>query len=112
LSGTDNAIGAEHALADIGNVHRAALSAIQAITAAMDLFHHADDITALGKAMSVTTVGTDDVVRIAEVLAYTNRYRLLPAVQVSEARNRTSGVLDMHTLFELADDPDLPVSLE
>ena len=59
---TDNAVGAQHALADVGDVHRAALAFAQAALAAEDLLHHAIDIAALADAVTMPAMGAGDVV--------------------------------------------------
>ncbi|MCY1363930.1 hypothetical protein D9M69_507130 [compost metagenome] len=112
LASTYHAIGAEHALGDIGDVHRAALAAIEAVPAAVDFFHHAFDIAALGDAMSVASMGTDDVVLIGQMLARAYCHSFLPAVQVSETGNGAGGVLHMHAFFELADHFHLPIGFQ
>ena len=44
----DNAVGAEHPLIEIGDVHRAALAAAEPVLARKELAHHPDNVAALG----------------------------------------------------------------
>src|SRR5690554_8796 len=103
LTGTDDAVGTEHALGNVGNVHGAALAAIESFTAAEDLLHHRRHVAALGDAVAVTTVGTDDVVALGQVLAGTDGDRFLTAVQVSESGNGAGRILDMQAFLEFTD---------
>ncbi len=59
--------------------------------------------------MPVAAVGTDDVVRIAELFADADRDGLLPRVQMGETRNLAGRDLDVQPLLELTDDFHLPV---
>ncbi len=58
----DDAVGAEHVLVHVGDVHAAALAARVAGGAAEQLGHHALDVAALGDGVAVAAVGAGDVV--------------------------------------------------
>ena len=60
----DDAVGAEHADAEIGDVHRAALALAIAGLPAVELGHHAVEIGALGDAMAVAAMRRDDPVAL------------------------------------------------
>jgi len=68
-------------------VHGAALALAQAVVTAINLFHHAHYVAALGYAMAVAAVRTDDVVRVAKEFAHAHRHGFLTGVEVSEAGN-------------------------
>ena len=99
----DDGIGAQHALGEVSDVHRAALALAQAILAAVDLLHHPDHVTALGDAVAMTAMGAGDVVCIGERRAHTDRDRLLSGIEVRKAGNLTGRDLDVQPLLELAD---------
>ena len=56
-TGTDNRIGSEHALVEVGDVHRTAFALTQATGTTVDLFHHANHVTAFRDAVAVSAVG-------------------------------------------------------
>src|SRR4029077_5027916 len=62
----DDAVGAEHALGQVGDVHRAALAVAAAGLAAVDLGHHLADVHALGDAVAVAAMGAGDGVTAVE----------------------------------------------
>ena len=99
----DDAVRAEHALLDVGDVHRAALALADAGLPAHQLGRHAGDVDALGDAVAVAAVGAGDEVRVAEVRAHADRDRLLTGVEVDEARDLTVGELPHGRLLEGAD---------
>ena len=102
-SAADNAVGAQHALADVGDVHRAALAFAQAALAPEDLLHHAVDIAALADAVAMPAVGAGDVVGSVELHADADGRCLLAGVEMDEARYLARGELLVHPLFEFAD---------
>src|SRR6516164_4676457 len=105
----DDAVGAEHALGQVGDVHRAALAVAAAGLAAVDLGHHLPDVYAFGDAVAMAAVRAGDGVAAVEVDADADRRGLLARVQVHEARDLAGGELGVHALLELADGPHLPV---
>ena len=62
-AGADDAVGAEHALRQVGDVHRAALAAAEPVLLAEDLVHHAVDVAALGDAVAVAAMRRGDARR-------------------------------------------------
>src|SRR5262249_51140719 len=101
----DDAVGAEHALGQVGDVHRAALAVAAAGLAAVDLGHHLADVDALGDAVAMTAMGAGDGVTVIEVAAYADCGSLLACVQVDESGNLAGGELGVHAFLELADRP-------
>ena len=101
-AGADDAVGAQHALVEIGDVHGAALALAQAVAAAVDLLHHADDVAALGDAMTVAAMRGDDVVVVGELLAHADGDRFLAGVEVREAGDIAGRDLHVQALLELA----------
>src|SRR5262245_37308820 len=108
----DDAVGPEHALGQVGDVHRAALAVAASGLAPVDLGHHLADVDALGDAVAVTAVGAGDRVTVIEVAAYTDRGSLLTRVQVDESGNLAGRELGVHAFFELADRPHHPVGAQ
>src|SRR6266567_502559 len=100
-----DAVGTEHALGQVGDVHRAALAMAAAGLTAVDLGHHFADVNALGDAVAVAAMGTGDGVTVVKVAAYADRRSLLPCVQVDESRNLAGRELRVHAFLELADRP-------
>ena len=105
----DNAVGAQHALVDVGDVHGAALAVAQAFLASPDLLHHPFDIAALGEAMAVAAMGRDDLVSVGQMLANAHRDGFLPAIKVGETGDLAALDLFMKTFLEFADQLHLPV---
>ena len=99
----DNAIGTQHPLVDIGNVHRAALALAQTFAAAPDFGHHAVQLAALGQAMAMAAMGGDDLVLDIEVLAHAHGHRFLPAIEVGETSDLAGLDFEMEALLEFAD---------
>src|SRR5229473_1136796 len=108
----DDAVGAEHALGQVGDVHRAALTVAAAGLAAVDLGHHLADVDAPGDAVAVAAMGAGDGVAVVEVAAYADRRRLLARVQVDESGNLAGRELRVHAFLELADRPHRPVDVQ
>src|SRR5205085_11875790 len=73
----DDAVGAEHALGQVGDVHGTALAVAAARLAAVDLGHHLADLHALGDAVAVAAVGAGDGVAAVEIAADADRRGLL-----------------------------------
>src|SRR6185436_5042552 len=108
----DDPVRPEHALVDVGDVHRAALAAADAGRLAVDLGHHALDVAALRDRVAVAAVRADDVVVGTEVADHAGGDRLLARVQVDEAGDLARRELAVQALLELADGAHDPVGLE
>ena len=106
----DDRVSAKHSLGDVGDVHRAALTFAKAVASAVDLFHHAADVATLGDTVAVPSMGTYDVVSIAEQFANAHSDRFLSSVQMGETRDLTSGNLNVQALLKFTDQFHLPVS--
>src|SRR5262249_59529038 len=74
----DDPVGPEHADAEIGDVHRAALALAIAGLPAVELGHHAVEVGALGDAVAVAAMGRDDPVAEIEGRADADGDRPLP----------------------------------
>src|SRR5690606_41438018 len=92
-SAADDAVRAEHALRQVGDVHRAALAATRTGGLAVDLGHHRGHVHALGDAVAVAAVGGGDGVALVEVRAHPGGGRLLARVQVDEPGDLPGGEL-------------------
>jgi hypothetical protein len=108
----DDAVGAEHALGQVGDVHRAALAPARPGGLAVDLGHHPDRVDALGDAVPVAAVGGGDRVAVVEVRADADGRGLLARVQVHEAGDVAARELVVHALLELADGLHRAVGVE
>src|SRR5208282_1778701 len=106
------AVGAEHALGQVGDVHGAALAVAAAGLAAVDLGHHLVHVYAPGDAVAVAAVRAGDAVTVVQVAADADRRRLLARVQVDESGDIAARELRVHALLELADRPHRPVDVE
>ena len=111
-AGADDAVGAEHALVDIGDVHRAALALAQAVLAAPDLLHHPVHVAALGEAMAVAAMGGDDLVALGQMLAHADGDGFLTAIEVREAGDLAGLDLVVETFLEFADHLHLPIGAD
>ncbi|MNR04828.1 hypothetical protein D3C85_1208200 [compost metagenome] len=102
-TGTDDAVGAEHAFFQVGNMHRTALATAHAGLLAVDFGHHAVHIHALGDAVAMTAVGRGDAVAVAQVGHDPGRGSLFAGIQVDEAGDLAGGELHVQAFFEGAD---------
>ena len=109
---SDDAVRAEHALGQVGDVHRPTLAAARPGGLAEDLGHHALDVDALGDAVAVPAVGGGDRVAVVEVGAHAGGRGLLAGVEVDEPGDVAGGELLVHPLLELADGAHRPVGVE
>lgn len=102
--GRHHAVGAQHADREIGDVHRAALAAVEARGLAEQLAHHACEVGALGQRVAVAAVGGREVVARAQVRADAGRHRLLPGRQVQRPAHlgRAAGLLPIGAHAALA----------
>ena len=87
----NDAVAAEHAKLDIGDVHRAAEAAAVAARLAHQLRHHAPDIAALRDHVSVAAVMADDVVARQQGRCRADCDRLLPDAAVRGACDHAGG---------------------
>src|SRR5690606_4848536 len=104
----DDAIGAQHALLDIGDVHRAALAFAEAGRLAHQLRHHPVDVHALGDAVPVAPVRGGDVVAVRELGANPYRDGFLTRVEVDKPGHEPGGEVLSGQVLE---GPDLDHSL-
>ena len=102
----------QHAALGVGDVHRAALAAAQAVTATVDLEHHPGYVATFRDAVPVSAMRAHDVVAVVEMRADADGDRLLSRVQMREARDLAGCDLDVQTLLELADGLHPPVDLD
>src|SRR5204862_1725233 len=99
----DYPICAEHADAEIGDVHGAALALAVACLPPVELGHHALEVGTLGDAVAVAPMRRDDLVAVVERRADADRYRLLADVAVNDAVNLAGVVVGRGPLLEAAD---------
>ena len=90
-AGADDAVRAEHALRQVGDVHGAALAAAEPVLAPENLVHHAVDVAALGDAMAVAAMRRGDGVAVVEMHADADARRLLAGIEMHEAGNVAGG---------------------
>jgi hypothetical protein len=108
----DDPVGAQHALGEVGDVHRPALAVAEAGRLAVDLGHHPLDVAALRDRVTVAAVGAGHVVVRPEVRAHARGDRLLAGVQVHEAGDLPRRELAVQALLELANRAHDAVGLE
>jgi len=84
-AGRDDAVRAEHADREIGDVHRTALAAVGAGRASEQLAHHALDRCALGDRVAVAAMRRGEQVLDAQMRAHPRGNRLLAGGQVQGA---------------------------
>ncbi len=99
----DDAEGADQALVDVGEVHRAADAAADTRCAAEQLGERRLGIHAAGDADAVAAIGVADIVILAEHDAGARRDRLLSLAEVGGAVDEALEVASLHLLLELAD---------
>ena len=108
----DDAVRAHHALGQIGDVHRAALAAAQAVLAPEDLGHHGLGIAPLGDAVAVAAMRRRDAVLVVQVQADAHAGRLLAGVQMDETRDVAGREFLVNGVLELANEAHLAIRLE
>jgi hypothetical protein len=111
-SAADDAVGAEHSLIDVGDVHRAALALAKPFAAAPDFLHHAVKVTALGQAMAMAAMGRNDLVGRVQVLANAHGHGFLAAVEVSETGDLAGLYLAVQAFLEFPDHLHLAVGAQ
>ena len=99
----DDPVGAEHADAEIGDVHRAALALAVAGLPPVELGHHAVEVGALGDAVAVAAMRRDDPVAAIERGADADGDRLLADVAVHDAVDLAGEIIGRGALLEAAD---------
>ena len=99
----DDAVGAQHAQVQVGDVHRAALAVAVARRAAQELGVHALGVAALGDEVAVAAMGAGDVVVLGEEGADAHADRLLAGVEMGDAGDLGVAHQFGHPLLELAD---------
>ncbi|MNG96643.1 hypothetical protein D3C79_557190 [compost metagenome] len=104
-AGADDTVGTEHALLQVGNVHRAAFTTAHAGLLAVDLGHHAVYVHAFGDAVAMAAVGRGNAVAVAQVGHDPGCRGFFAGIQVDEAGNFAGGELHMQAFFEGADGP-------
>ena len=104
-AGADDAVRAEHALRQVGDVHRAALAAAEPVLPPEDLEHHPLGVAALGDAMAVAAVGRGDRVAVVEVHADADAGGFLAGVEMHEAGNVPGREFLVDCFLEFADEP-------
>ena len=110
--GPHDAIGAEHPLGQVGDVHRPAHAAADALPPTPDLGEHGRHVAALGEVVPVTTMRRCDVVAVAELRAQPDHDRFLTDVQVERARRLPSRVPGGQSFLTAADQQHLLVEPE
>jgi hypothetical protein len=106
-----DAVGTEHALVDVGDVHGAALALAHSRRTAEQLGHHARHLHALGDAVAVTAMGGADHVAVPQMRADARRHRLLAGVEMQEARQSSGRHQLRELLLEEPDHPHAPVGV-
>ena len=99
----NDGIHAEHANANIGDVHRAALGAIASRRLAVEFGHHAVDFHALGDAVSMTPMRRGDPVAGLQRSAHTHGTSFLAGVVVHGTHGHARLDEPLQALLELAD---------
>ena len=103
VAAAHDAVGAQHAHGEVGDVHGAAAALAQAGLLAEDLRHHAVHVSALGHAVAVAAVGGLDHVVLPQSGADAGGDGLLADVQVHEAGDLAVQEVVLDALLELAD---------
>ena len=107
-----DAVGAQHADAEVGDVHRAALAVAVAVAAAEKLGHHQVDVGALGDGVAVAAVGAGDAVGRPQGRADAHRHRFFADVGVDHSGYVAFVELLHRPLVEGADGHHLAVHVQ
>src|SRR5215831_1978991 len=102
-SARDNAVGAEHADVEIGDMHRATLAFAVAGLPAVQLRHHAVEIGTLGDAMAMASMRRDDPVVALKGAANADRDRLLADIAMHDAVDLPGEVVRRGALLKAPD---------
>ena len=108
-AGADDAVGAQVAEFDVGDVHGAALAAAVAGGTAEEFGHHLVHARALGNAVAVAAVGAGDEVAVVQGGADAGGGGFLPDVEVQGAAHLGRAEGFFGGFFEAADAPHDPV---
>src|SRR5271165_2600701 len=109
---TDDAVGAEHAAVEIGDVHRSTLAAAQPALFGEQLLHHQNRVAALGDAVAMAAMGARDVVPWPEMRADADGCGFLPSIEVDKSGNAALRELFLHALLEAADRDHVAIGLQ
>ena len=99
----DDAVGAEHADAEIGDVHGSAFALAVAGLAPVELGHHAVEVGALGDAVAMPAMRRDDPVTAVERGTDADGDRFLTDVAVHDAVDLAGIVVGRGSFLEAAD---------
>src|SRR5262249_33738301 len=99
----DDAVGAEHADAEIGDVHRTALAFAVAGLPTVELGHHPVEIGALGDAVAMAAMRRDDPVALAERGAGADGDGRLADIAMHDAVDLAGEIIGRGALLEAAD---------
>src|SRR5580704_5945516 len=111
-SAPDDPVGAEHAAVEVGDMHRAALTAAQAGLLREQLLHHQDRVAALCDAVAMPAMSAGDVVLRPQMHADTDGGGLFAGVKMDKARYAAFRELVLHPFLELADRRHVTISFE
>ena len=87
-AGSDNAVGAQHADREIGNVHGAALALVVAAGAPEQLAHHGGSHGTFGQRVAMSAVGRSQQVFALQIDADASCHRLLPGGQMQRSAHQ------------------------
>src|SRR5262249_4167097 len=96
----------------IGNVHGAAFAATIAGFFAEQFGEHFVERSALGDAMTMTSVGACDVIILPQCLANTDSHRFFPDIKMRQARHLRAEIKLIDLFFEQPDFQHLAVEVE
>ena len=105
----DDAGGADDALAEIRDVHRAALALAVAVRPAVQLGKHVLHVTALGDHVVMTAVRAGDVVILAQSGTDAHRHRFLSLRQVQKPGDLAGLEVLFGPVLKTSDQPHAPV---
>lgn len=108
----DDAVGAQHADAHVGDVHRAATAAAYALGPAHDFEEEPLEVETFGQRVAVPAMIGGKGVFEAQRGAHADRHRLLPDAEMDEARHLAVGEHLRQPLFGPPHDQHAPVKLQ
>ena len=107
-----DAVGAQHADLEIGDVHGAALALAVTGRTTEELGHHAVDVSAFGDAVAVAAMGTGDVIGILQVGTDRHRHAFFTNVGVQGPHYFALAGLVFRLFLEQANAPHALIHLE